>query len=62
MNAEKISAASIYIPSVQKWASITGACMYEGEFRLIYKTDDNYFGLMSLDTVQTLIKCFPVPF
>lgn len=62
MNIDNISPATIYIPTIQKWASITGACLENGQFRLIYKTDDNQFGLMSLDTAQTLINCFPVPF
>ncbi len=62
MNAHKISSATFYIPSIQKWASITGACLRDGKFRLVFKTDDNDIGLMSLEALQALIERFPVPF
>ena len=62
MDNYNILPVTIYIPAIDKWASITGACLKDKEFRLIYKTDDNEFGFMSLDTAQTLVKLFPAPF
>jgi hypothetical protein len=53
---------TIYIPTIGKWASITGACLVDKQFRLIYKTDDNESGFMALDTAQMLVNLFPVPF
>ena len=52
--------ASIYIPHLKEWASITGACLEDGNFRLIWKTDSNKFGTIALDTAIDLVKCFPV--
>lgn len=57
-----ITQASIYIPHLEEWASITGACFEDGQFRLIWKTPSNHFGLMSLDAAQELIKTFACPF
>lgn len=54
--------ASIYIPDIKEWASITGACLEDGNFRLIWKTGSNKFGTMALDTAQELVKSFVVPF
>jgi hypothetical protein len=53
--------ASIYIPQLQEWASITGACLEDGKFRLIWKTDSNKLGTIALDTVTELVKSFAVP-
>jgi hypothetical protein len=57
-----LQSASIYIPHLKEWASITGACLEDGNFRLIWKTDSNKLGTMALDTVQELVKSFAVPF
>lgn len=62
MTDKNLSPAIIYIPTIQVWASITGACLEDGKFRLIWKTDDNQFGTMDIDTLQTLVHSFPVPF
>jgi hypothetical protein len=58
----KLQAASIYIPHLQEYAHITGACLEEGQFRLIWQTDSKKFGTMALDTAQELVKNFVVPF
>lgn len=60
--AEKLEPVSLYIPHVEEWASITGACLEDGQFRLIWKTNSNKFGTMALDTAQELAKSFGVPF
>jgi hypothetical protein len=52
--------ASIYIPYIQEWASITGACIENGKFRLIWKTNSNKSGTIDLDTTQDLVKSFTV--
>ncbi|MEM6398686.1 MAG: hypothetical protein AAF757_00415 [Cyanobacteria bacterium P01_D01_bin.116] len=62
MYTDNISPVTIYIPTIDKWASITGACLKDNQFRLTYKTDDNDFGFMALDTAQLLVKLFPTPF
>ena len=62
MYNDNISPVTIYIPTIKKWASITGACLVDKKFHLIYKTDDNESGFMALDTAQMLVKLFPAPF
>ncbi|KAB8318684.1 hypothetical protein SD81_014680 [Tolypothrix campylonemoides VB511288] len=62
MNAANLSPVTIYIPHLKNWASVTGACLEDGNFRLICKTDDGKVTLLSPDTLQMLIKCFAVPF
>lgn len=57
-----LAPASIYIPELSKWATVTGACLENGHFRLIWKTDCNHFGLMTLDKAQELISSFACPF
>lgn len=52
--------ASIYIPHIQEWASIAGACIEDGKFRLIWKTYSNKSGTIDLDTAQDLVKSFVV--
>jgi len=59
---KNLSPVSVYIPTIQAWASITGACLENGKFRLTWKTDDNRLGTMDIDTLQTLVHSFPVPF
>ncbi|BAZ71287.1 MAG: hypothetical protein NHB32_25040 [Fischerella sp. CENA71] len=62
MKTANVSPVSIYIPHLQAWASVTGACIEDGSLRLICKTDDNGELLLSPDTVQMLFNCFHVPF
>lgn len=57
-----LQSASLYIPHLEEWASITGACVEDGKFRLIWKTASNKLGTIDLDTVQELAKRFAVPF
>lgn len=54
--------ATIYIPHLKEWASITGACHEDGNFRLIWKTESGKLGTMALDTAMMLIKSFGCPF
>ena len=56
----KLQPASIYLPHIKEWASITGACLEDGKFRLIWKTDSQKFGTIALDTAQELVKSFTV--
>lgn len=54
-----ITAVSIYNPHTQTWGQITGACLEEGQLRLIWVSDDkSQLCLMATDTVQTLFKSF----
>lgn len=60
INAELLP-AFIYIPSLNKWAQITGGCLVDGEFQLIFVSEDKEnFGTLNPNTVQDLIKSFGV--
>ncbi len=57
-----LTSATIYISHLEEWASITGACLKDGEFHLIWKTPSNQFGLMELSDALLLVKTFACPF
>ena len=57
-----LTPASVFIPHLQEWASICGACLEDGNFRLIWKTESGNLGTMALDTAAELVKHFSVPF
>ena len=62
MNPNSLQSATIYIPHLKEWASITGACLENGKFQLLWKTDSKQEGTMDLDTAQELVKSFVAPF
>ena len=58
---QELNPAFIYIPHLNKWSQITGGCLVEGRFQLIYFTEDKKdFGTLNPDTVQDLINSFGV--
>lgn len=57
-----LSDVAIFVPILNDWASVVGACMEDGNLRLICKSDDGKTVLLAPDTVQILFNCFHVPF
>lgn len=58
---QELLPAFIYIPHLKKWAQITGGCLVDGRFQLIFRTEDKEnFGTLNPDTVNDLIKSFGV--
>lgn len=61
LSSQELTPAFLYIPHLDKWAQITGGCLVDGKFQLIFKTEDNKnFGTLNTDTVQDLIKSFGI--
>jgi len=53
---------TFYIPIIKDYAEVTGACLEDGEPRLVCKCSSGREILLTLDTVQALMKLFSVPF
>jgi hypothetical protein len=56
-----LQSAFIYLDSIGDWVSIIGACLEDGQFRLIWKASSNQLGTIDLTTVQEL-SAQAVPF
>ena len=61
LSNKKLNSASIYNPNISKWGVITGACLVNDRFQLIFVSEDKKdFTTMDLDTCRDLIKSFGV--
>ncbi|MEA5595683.1 hypothetical protein [Rivularia sp. UHCC 0363] len=61
LSIQELSPAFIYIPTIEKWGRITGCCLVDGKFQLIYATENNKdFGTMDVETCKDLVKSFGV--
>lgn len=58
---QELNPAFIFVPTVKKWGQITGGCLVNGKFQLIFVSEDKKeFVTLNPDTVQDLINSFGV--